>query len=458
MRPPITTTYSCTNLTVPPITPDPNEELSLSQLVDLGLYNSPRTRIVWSQAKQAAADVGTARGAYLPAIFLEGFWIKEQFPEVDLGIEFLTQQNFLGAVVGTSYLLYDFGGRNANLMSATAALDAINWIYNWEVQTVMINVIQSYYNYINMLGMVAADEATVEDNLTTVEAASSIRKAGVQSLSDELQAHTSLLQSQITLEEDRGKLNVAMATLLQSIGLPPDRSIDVAALPREIAVDGICSDMATILAAAKEHRADLMALRSHILDHRFKIGTARSAMLPTLNTLVEGGKMAVNGMEFVNAYTLRFSLNAPLFSAFADINELRKAQADLLKAQAELDGLELHAFLSVLSDYYELIANTQILKYSYKFIKIAEKNRELAFANYKAGINTIVDLMTANNALQTARKQLVEAKINFLTSLANLVYETGGLTIEDITATQRVVPPCLEMCEEEDPSNESWDS
>ncbi|MFZ0565425.1 MAG: TolC family protein [Chlamydiales bacterium] len=458
-RRPTTQTYSCTNLTVPPILPDPNETLSLSDLVDLALTNSSETRAAWYLAKQAAADVGLARGAFLPPIYLEGFWIKEQFPEVDLGLEFLTRQDFIGAGVGTSYLLFDFGGRNGNLMSAVSALDSVNWIYNLSVQNVIINVVQTYYNYINAQAKVKADEATVEDNLTTVQAAVGLREAGIKDLSDELQARTNLVQSQIILEQDIGNLNVARSALLQSIGLSPDDSILVSRLPEKIAVDGICHDMSFILQIAKENRADLMAMRARVIERRFQIRTAESAFMPTITANLFGGKAAVNKLEYVNTYYAEFTANLPLFNSFSNINDLRKKEAELMAAQATLDNEELLAYLSVASDYYELIANRQILKYSYTYLEIAEKNRKMAFTNYKTGINTIIDLMTANNALYSARQQLINAKTNFLTSLANLAYSTGGLTCCDITMQQTVIPKLIQSGKKEEIlSDENLDS
>lgn len=431
-RPHTTTTFWYDNPTVPPVIPDPNLCLGLADLVDLAMQNSPKTRASWYRAKQAAADVGTARGAYLPPVDFSTFWLAANFPFVEDGVIFNSNERNFGFGLSTSYLLFDFGGRNGNLLSALSALESLNWLYNWEAQTVMIHTIQSYYDYINAQAIVVADEEMVRDTQTTFEAAIALRQTGVKGLADELQAETNLLQAQILLEQDTTQLNIARATLVQAIGLPPDSPLCVAELPETIATDGVCHDITYLMQAAKERRADLMAVRASVLENRFKIRTARSALLPTINTSATGTKQMVNGSEFMDVYALQFSLNIPLFHSFSDINALRKAQATLLESQANLDDEELVAFLTVLSDYYELVASTKILKYSYKYVETAQKNREVAFANYKSGINTIIDLMIANNALNIARQQLADAKTNFLTSLANISYNTGGLSICDI--------------------------
>src|SRR6266542_2879706 len=50
----------------------PGATLSLSQVLDLALRNNPLTRASWFQAKSAAADLGSKRSEYFPAIELDG--------------------------------------------------------------------------------------------------------------------------------------------------------------------------------------------------------------------------------------------------------------------------------------------------------------------------------------------------------------------------------------------------
>jgi outer membrane protein len=440
-RRPNTLTYSCTNPTVPPVIPDGSTPLALADLIDIGLQNSPRTRAVWYQAKQAATDVGIARGAYLPYVDLQGFWLKEQFPQLNINQPFIFSEKIVGVILSTTYLIFDFGGRNSNVLAARAALDSLCWFYNWEVQTVMANIIQSYYDYVYAQAGLAADEKNVEDNLITMEAAAAGRSLGAAALLDELQAQTSLLQSQIMLEQGRQYLNIARATLAHALGLPPDTPICVAGLPETIATEGVCQDMARLLQATKEHRSDLKAQRSQVLQKRFNIRTAQSALMPNINVEALGGTESIDGTDFLHTFALQFNLNIPLFHSFADINVLRKTQAALCEAQANLDDQELAAFLAVLSDYYELVANQQILKYSYSYLDVAQENQRAEFASYTAGVTTIIDLMIANGALNVARKQLIDAKSNFLTSLANLTFHTGSLTTNDLSLGPALYPP-----------------
>ena len=46
----------------------PHRPLTLIELTDFALLNSPNTRLAWYQAKAAAANVGIEKSAYLPQV------------------------------------------------------------------------------------------------------------------------------------------------------------------------------------------------------------------------------------------------------------------------------------------------------------------------------------------------------------------------------------------------------
>src|ERR1700722_17328075 len=78
-KPRLGETFSVATPVCPPTLPDPFLPLNLAELVSLALENSPTTRKAWFHAKSAAADVGVARGAYLPPILFSTNWVKERF-------------------------------------------------------------------------------------------------------------------------------------------------------------------------------------------------------------------------------------------------------------------------------------------------------------------------------------------------------------------------------------------
>ena len=78
---------------------------------------------------------------------------------------------------------------------------------------------------------------------------------------------------------------------------------------------------------------------------------------------------------------------------------------------------------------------------SYQAVKTAEKrvgsaqdlltsarqSADVAEGRYKAGVGSILDLLTAQTALANARAQDVQARADWLLSIASLAHDTGTL-------------------------------
>jgi outer membrane protein len=76
-------------------------------------------------------------------------------------------------LVSLNYLLYNFGGREAQLESAQRSLEASNWTHDATLQTVMFAAIQAYYQ---VFATQAAAEAALVSEQAGDEALSAAQK------------------------------------------------------------------------------------------------------------------------------------------------------------------------------------------------------------------------------------------------------------------------------------------
>jgi outer membrane protein TolC len=60
-------------------------------------------------------------------------------------------------------------------------------------------------------------------------------------------------------------------------------------------------------------------------------------------------------------------------------------------------------------------------------IASAEQSNEVALGRYKAGVGSVLDLLSAQSALADARAQHVLARFEWSTSLAQLAHDAGIL-------------------------------
>ena len=96
------------------------QKWSLAQVVERTLCANPETRAAWAVALTRAAELGQAMGAYLPEFSLSAGFSRT-------GGDVLPNDHWAWQTgLSASYLLYDFGGRDANLKQAEALLAAAN--------------------------------------------------------------------------------------------------------------------------------------------------------------------------------------------------------------------------------------------------------------------------------------------------------------------------------------------
>ena len=115
--------------------------LSLAECIHIALARNPQTAVSWQTAHAAAADVGHAKGEYLPAIGFNSRATRSDPAELENepqsagagamgGTNDPGPQNRYEATFGLRYLLFDGGGRKARLEGADADLLAANFRHN----------------------------------------------------------------------------------------------------------------------------------------------------------------------------------------------------------------------------------------------------------------------------------------------------------------------------------------
>jgi outer membrane protein len=128
-----------------------------------------------------------------------------------------------------------------------------------------------------------------------------------------------------------------------------------------------------------------------------------------------------------NNYTLSLGLQIPLFSGFSRVYDQRQAvaQADAAAARADLLGQQV--VFQVFSSYYALQTADRRVRTTEDLIASAEQSSEVALGRYKAGVGSVLDLLSAQSALADARAQQVLARLEWNTSLAQLAHDAGIL-------------------------------
>lgn len=431
----------------------PNYPLDLSELLDLSLKNNPQTRETWDLARAAYFNVGAGESLFYPAVagsetleassihgagrgggvvgdlFGEGETINQLFSS-GRGGNVSGDTQFVTSSLSLSYLLLDFGGRAAQIESAKQALYAANWSHNRALQTVLVAVFNAYYSYLNARGMLDAREADFKDAETTLEVVRAQFEAGVATILDLLQIQSNAVNAKLQMETAKGQVSTTHGQLATAVGWSADAQFEVTLLPLLAEPsERVTEDVSELVELAKVRRPDLSAAYSLFLEARAQVAAAISSSLPTLSLTGQAQRDDFFHNSNLNSSSQNASLvlNVPIFSGWLYENQIANAKETAKAAYETWKVQENAALLEVVTNYNAYLTSLETMTYSNEYLKYTQEAHQAAVEEYKEGVASVLDVLTAQTALSNARTQWVQARTQFYTSLAEIAYSVGTL-------------------------------
>jgi outer membrane protein len=402
----------------------PTKELSLSSMIDLALQNNPSTKRAWVQARASAFALGAAKSAFYPAVGVRE-WLNSSGDDW----RHCCDKRGLVSSLSLSYLLLDFGGRDAAIESACMALYASNWNHNQVIQQVILSVLQDYYAYVTTLELLEASESDLKNAKANLEAAHVLFEAGIKTKLDVLQAETDLVTIELTILNLQGQVKAAKAALAAALGLPPQTDFLVSRLPDAMHLPEVLDDIDRLMALAKEKRPDLAAAFADYQQAESQIAIARSSAWPTLKLEADWqhNKDLYRSSLSNNCSTIGLVLHVPLFNGFLYDNQIKQAKELSKAALARWQSTELAVLLDVATSYYHFQTAVEAYRYSQEFLALSQETYQAALIYYQEGVGTILDLLLGQRNLSAARAQMIQARTRWAVALANLAFAAGIL-------------------------------
>jgi outer membrane protein len=403
--------------------------LSLLDIVEIALRNNPQTAAAWAQAWSAAAAYGSEQGQYYPQVGATAGWGRIHGQEVAGTILVNYDERNYSAAAQLDWLVFDFGGREAAVKEAREALIAADWSHNTTIQNVILQVKQAYYGYVTAKALLEAQEATYKEAERNLDAAKERHRVGVATIADVLQAQTALAQAKLSLDSLGGQIQTTRGTLATAMGLPADTPYDIEIPKREVPLNKTLEKVDAYLAQAEKQRPDLAAARAQARKAEAHVRTVEAQRYPSINATANWGPTYYGELGSTEySYTAGVQVSVPIFMGFSQHYNVIQAQADEKAARALLDSTKQQVVLEVWTSYYNLKTAEQRVRTSEDLLKSATESCQVALGRYKEGVGTILDLLSAQSALQSARAQRVQATSDWFVSFAQLAHDTGTLT------------------------------
>ncbi len=406
-----------------------SNKLSLEDIINIALQNSTQTRYAWLQARAAAGVLGSNRALYFPTVTASADFNRYKQNLIGSQLSFLlTTYGFSASI---NYLLFNFGGRYAQVKEARYALLASDLSQNSTIQNVILQVEQAYYQYLGEKALLDAEQKNLEDAKTNLDAARDRYTAGLATIADVLQSKAAYSQAKLALENVNGQIQIMYGALATSMGFPANIHIAVGNLPEHVPDKEIYDNIDDLIKKAEAHRPDLAAARAQVIEAKAHTHSVLAYGLPSLSlngTASRTYLYSTMGNPYFDQYSGAVLLEIPLFNGFSTAYNVYTAKEQAKAAQQQLKGAQQQVILQVWNSYYSFKTAQQSLETSEDFLTSARESADVALGMYKQGLGDIISLLNAQNTLALARAQEIQARTAWFLSMAQLAHDTGILT------------------------------
>jgi NodT family efflux transporter outer membrane factor (OMF) lipoprotein len=197
-----------------------------------------------------------------------------------------------------------------------------------------------------------------------------------------------------------------------------------------------------------ERRPDIASAERTVAQANAQIGVARAAFFPTLTLTGSIGYESTAVSNLIGAPNKFWSVGPSLSQVLFDGGERR---AVVLQARAQYDAdvatyrqTVLAAFQGVEDQLSSLNILSQELGQQHEATVSAQHTVELSLVRFREGVDSYVNVITAENAFLTARESELQVQLKQLSASVSLINDLGGGWSDDqIGATERMAknPP-----------------
>lgn len=387
------------------------QPIKLADAVAQALCANPQTHVAWATVRYQSALVGSSNAAYYPTLVAN---IAASQNHDSGGSTNSQSYSKLNGNVVLNYLLYDFGNRDALRNLATSALFSSKNSYESVVQSVFFATLQSYYNLFAAQASLEAYISAENSAKENLNAAQTKVKVGTAVPADRLQAQASYAQAVLTRVGAEGTLALARGNFATTLGFDAQTSFSVTpplggrdnSIPK--------STLNDLIDQAKKTRPDLVAAQSDIKTADALIVAAKASAMPTISLTSSVNAMDTSTSASTTNSNIGVNLSIPIFTGYATTYKIAEAKEQKGIKEAVAQSLQKQITLDVYTAYTNLLTTNNQEMLTDDLVASASASYDVSLGRYKAGVGTILDAISSQALLSSAKQQ----KVTTLYSLA----------------------------------------
>jgi outer membrane protein TolC len=415
--------------------------ISLREALDYSLADNHAIRAFSESLSAEKEEIGIARSFLLPKLRFEERFLRtnnptfafmaklnqERFKEADFAVDslnapepvndFQTEISFEQPLFAPKAYI--------GIKMAKNSFDARGDEFERKKAEIALQVFKAYLGIQTAKAYVDVSVSGVGDAKEHLRVAEARYNSETGLYSDKLRAEVALSSAEERLVKARKNLAVAKRRLGLLLGL--SESVDVTEDRLSFEVKSL-----EYYYGAATSRKDLKSMETKHRNAGNMLKMANAGYLPVLGL---GGAYQLNDHESPlgsegDSWRLTAFLRWEIFDGLKREHERRQAKHRIAEAGEYLEGLKKEIHLEVYDAYLGVEEAEKSLSLARTALSAAGEGERLVRVRYENSLSTIVDLLDVQTNLDSARAGVVEKEAAYLSSVAELFYQSGTILRE----------------------------
>ena len=397
-------------------------DVNLEECMKYALGNNPRIQAAMQDVFASDARLRQVWAAYFPQFsWQSGYSRIKQLQLSDVFKENLIYNYWVLGQISASQMLYDFGVTQNQATIRRLDNQGYKIILTGTVNDVICDVKNAYYNLQYALEAKRVAEEMVAKYAAFYDQAKAFYKVGAKPKVDVTIAEVNLSNAKLSLIQAEHSVEIAMATLSNSMGLPYFNKYVLNDClrydPCEISLD-------KAIYITQGSRPEFQLADVKVEQARQNVKLVKKSYFPQLT--VEG-QYQIGGQHPASntGYNFGGYLNFPTVNGMLIKNEIREARSLYSKQQAAAANTKNNIYLEVQQAYYSLSEKRDQIPVAYLGMKQAKENYELSYGRYRVGVGDPIELQDAQLQYRDAQLTYCRTLYEYNSAKANLEKAMG---------------------------------
>ncbi|WP_183082342.1 TolC family protein [Paraburkholderia sp. BL23I1N1] len=408
--------------------------VSIYEAVSRALCSDPTARESWANMLLNSAQVGVAESAWLPTLDASGTRSRTVQTQTVSGPTFpdaIGRTSDRYAELRLSWVLFDFGQRDANLAYYKGLLDLSKAAHTETLQSVFGQAAGAFYAVWTAESTLDAADDAEKNAERSYQIARHRHLAGAGTLNDELQAKAAWQEAIYARVNAAGTFKTAQGNLCVRMGIPVETDIRVdvdAGVQPDVK---FTSSVADLLALAQAANPKLREAHAQIDADEANAKLALRRELPTISlsgTLSNDKALGAFPRDTrTGSRYIGIQISIPIFAGFGDEYHRQASDAQVDIDRASLHKAELDVAASVWRSYQDVVTKTANLEVAAATQESAQEAYDVASKRYGAGVGALLDVLNAQTTLATAQRQVIQSQADWRVARLVLAFAIGTL-------------------------------